>query len=141
MNHLPRMHAELRPAWRYDAWIDRVHDGDTVTARIDLGFDVQVQARLRLVECFARELRETGGDEARDYLAHLLDSYALERGGEKPLAGPWRVVVETVKWSTGRERKTLDRYLARVWGAGVDGAPVCLNQKMVGDGYATTSAR
>lgn len=61
------------PAYRYEAVITAVHDGDTLTADVSLGFGVWVRAQVfRLVGCNARELADPGGPEARDNLAGLL---------------------------------------------------------------------
>jgi hypothetical protein len=43
-----------------DAQIISVHDGDTATV------DIKIRAQVRYVNCWAPELKETGGPEARD---------------------------------------------------------------------------
>lgn len=63
----------LYPAYRYVATVTAVHDGDTITADVDLGFGVWVRAQVfRLLGLNARELADPGGPEARDNLAGLL---------------------------------------------------------------------
>jgi endonuclease YncB( thermonuclease family) len=61
------------PAYRYTATVTAVHDGDTLTADIDLGFGIWVRgAQFRVLGLNARELSEPGGTEARANLAALL---------------------------------------------------------------------
>lgn len=61
------------PAYRYTAVVTAVHDGDTITADVDLGMHVWVRAQsFRLLGCNARELGSPGGPEARINLAALL---------------------------------------------------------------------
>lgn len=62
-----------QPAYTYTAVILSVHDGDTVRADVDLGFDTWLRGQsFRLLGCNARELAEPGGPEARDNLAAIL---------------------------------------------------------------------
>jgi endonuclease YncB( thermonuclease family) len=49
-----------------------VHDGDTVTVRIDNGNGHECRVPIRLKGVFAPELKEAGGPEARDTLARYL---------------------------------------------------------------------
>lgn len=60
------------PAYTYSARVLAVHDGDTFTADVDLGFQVHVVTSIRLLGCNALELTEPGGKETRDYLSSLL---------------------------------------------------------------------
>lgn len=62
----------MNPAYVYAATVLSVHDGDTLTLDLDLGFSVHVRASVRLLGCNARELSEPGGKEARDHLRALL---------------------------------------------------------------------
>lgn len=56
----------------YNATVVKVHDGDTLTLDVDLGFNVHMIESFRLFGCNARELSQIGGLEARDHLASLL---------------------------------------------------------------------
>lgn len=56
----------------YAATVIAVHDGDTITADIDLGFSVHTIQHLRLLGCNARELSQPGGPDAAANLAGLL---------------------------------------------------------------------
>lgn len=56
----------------YNATVISVHDGDTLTLDVDLGFSVHVTESFRLLGCNARELSQPGGPEARNNLASLL---------------------------------------------------------------------
>lgn len=102
--------------YEYRAKVERVVDGDTVDVVVDLGFDVHVRQRLRLLGINAPE--KTGptreaGYAARDYLAELLG------------AGP-----VTVSTSTDAREK-YGRYLAWIIAGGVR-----VNQAMVEAGHA-----
>lgn len=81
----------------YKAIICDVYDGDTVTAEIDLGFDIKMKRKLRLMGINAPEVRGKErelGLKSRDRLRELV----LDK----------QVVVQTVKDKTGK----YGRYLA-----------------------------
>ena len=59
-------------AYIYRATVVDVHDGDTFTASIDLGFNIGITYRVRLAGCNAIELAQPGGPEARAHLLGLL---------------------------------------------------------------------
>lgn len=56
----------------YPAVVMYVHDGDSVTMRMDLGFDVSIVYSCRLYGCNAAELATDAGKAARDNLTALL---------------------------------------------------------------------
>ena len=56
------------PAYRYRATIINVVDGDTVDAVIDVGFDITVTKRLRLMGINAPERGQEGYQESKDAL-------------------------------------------------------------------------
>lgn len=58
--------------YTYNAVCVSVHDGDTVTLNVDLGFDTWHIGSFRLLGCNARELAEPGGVEARVNLDTML---------------------------------------------------------------------
>lgn len=59
--------------YEYRAVIRHVHDGDTVRADVDLGWNVwRKNESLRLAGIAAPELAEDGGATAREYLRLLL---------------------------------------------------------------------
>jgi len=106
--------------WTYRAYLIRVIDGDTIDVELDLGFGLTMgrpgssMCRLRLEgvdapEIYGAEASEAGKRAARwthDWLneAFLDDSIDL-----------WSLVMQTVKTKPGDERRTLGRYVARVW--------------------------
>src|SRR5205814_7565302 len=61
-----------RLMYDYRATVVAVHDGDTVTLDVDLGYHLHQTGPYRLAGCNARELHAPGGAEARDHLAQLL---------------------------------------------------------------------
>lgn len=58
--------------YEYKAIPVNVHDGDTLTLHVDMGFTTWHHGSFRLNRCNARELNEPGGIEARDNLIELL---------------------------------------------------------------------
>jgi endonuclease YncB( thermonuclease family) len=58
----------------YRAVIDLVHDGDTVHAKLDVGFDLTVYTRIRIDGINAPELSTQAGKDARDFAKALLAS-------------------------------------------------------------------
>lgn len=100
----------------YKAKIVDVYDGDTVTAEIDLGFNVKFKEKLRLFGINAPELRgeeREKGLVSRDYLRGLI----LDK----------TVTIKTIKDKKGK----YGRYLATII---VDGLNI--NSEMVFEGYA-----
>lgn len=61
------------PAYQYAATVVGNHDGDTLSANVDLGFDMWMRGQpIRLTGCNARELADAGGREARDQVKQLV---------------------------------------------------------------------
>lgn len=61
--------------YTYDATIIEVHDGDTFTFVIDLGFSITIKSKLRLYGINTPEVigaSKVKGIEARDYVRNLL---------------------------------------------------------------------
>ena len=115
-----------QPSRYYNAYVTDVYDGDTVTAEIQLGFDiVHTPAKLRLWGINAPELR--GGERAkgldsRDYLREMI------------LGKP--VVVEIIPNRRGAASKgKYGRWLAIIWLCN-DVQCLNMNEDMVGRGYA-----
>ena len=107
----PQAQHDLSTRW-FPVEVSRVVDGDTVDVVADLGFDVYTTQRIRLAAINAPELRDPGGQEAKNWLAML-----LRRG--KPL----RLYAE--------KRGRWGRYIGTFKSGDVD-----LNQKMIEDGHA-----
>ena len=100
--------------YTYRATVVSVHDGDTFTAILDLGFDLSFRTSVRLAGCNARELAMPGGKEARDHLAELLADQ--------------HIVLASAKW---------DKYGGRIDAVVtlVDGG-LALSARLVADGWA-----
>jgi micrococcal nuclease len=57
--------------YRYRAYVMKIYDGDTLTVRVDLGFNIFTEQKLRLARINAWEVRGTerpAGLIARDWL-------------------------------------------------------------------------
>lgn len=72
MNYRTTWRRLAGPAYTYAAKVLAVHDGDTFTADVDLGFQVHVQTQVRLLGCNAIELVDPGGVEAGQHLREIL---------------------------------------------------------------------
>lgn len=108
--------------YQYTATILGVHDGDTVTARIELGFDVSCFLRFRLAGIQAPELTgktADAGKAARDFLRAILDGNGN---------------VATIRTQRDKQEK-YGRYLAEIW-AGTDMSNPSVNQQLVASGHA-----
>lgn len=63
--------------YEYRAEIIHVVDGDTLKARIDLGFYVHVEVTLRLARVDAPEMRELAGQLARGFVLEELQHVTM----------------------------------------------------------------
>ena len=98
--------------YTYRAEIVEVYDGDTVTARVDLGFRVSVMVRVRLSRINAPEVRgaeRERGLRSRDWLRERLI-------GEK-------VILRTEK----DKQEKFGRWLGEIW----DDEGECINDTLV----------
>jgi len=106
----------------YKAHVVSVYDGDTLTARIDLGFDTSVQHKLRLSGIDTPEIRgrdRVQGLKVRDIVRELV------LGKD--------IFVETVQDKQGK----YGRYLAVVWyGNGNGNRYYCLNEFLLEENLA-----
>lgn len=102
----------MAPVRRYDATVVQVHDGDTVAAYIDLGFDLTIRQSIRLEGIDAPELSTDKGKVVAKYLQGLLMTKS--------------VVVET----TGKKEK-YGRLMATIWLGSTN-----VNELLVEKGFA-----
>jgi micrococcal nuclease len=110
----------LPSPYTYNANVIRVIDGDTVVATFDLGFDINITRKIRLLNIDAPERyghTRTAGDRSKLHLARLI------KGGD--------VVVVT----QNRE-DSFGRVLGEIYKDGVN-----LNNQMVRDGQAKAYSR
>lgn len=56
----------------YSGVVDKVHDGDTIDVKLDLGFDLTVYCRCRVYGINAPELSTQAGKDARDFAQGIL---------------------------------------------------------------------
>ena len=110
--------------WHYRAKLDRTIDGDTVQVELDAGMHTYRIERLRLLDCWAPEVR---GPERYAGLA------------AKRWVDEWFAVIPVQSWPLIIRTEKSDafgRYLAMVYR--VD-TLACLNTEMVAAGHATVS--
>jgi micrococcal nuclease len=101
-------------AYWYQATVISIHDGDTMTLKIDMGRRIYAEDSIRLYRINAPELSQAGGKESRDYLRSLV-----------PIGADVRV--QTFK----NARDKYGRWLGDVWHNGI-----CLNDHLVDSGHA-----
>lgn len=90
--------------WDKRAWIQDVHDGDTLTVVLDQGFGDTKLIKLRLLNTFAPELSQPGGQETRQF---VIDWLAKNKG-----TGTWNYVVTTARTpKSDTEQETFGRYV------------------------------
>jgi micrococcal nuclease len=124
--------------YQYNARVVSVHDGDSVTLDVDLGFGVWKRGeKFRLYGpdpngkqgMNAPEMNTPEGVKARNYLVELLSAPGFRVSGTAPF---WRpLVVFTVK----DEQEKYGRYLAVIGFMTVDGFNN-VNRAMVDAGHA-----
>lgn len=119
-----------QPAYTYTAVVLAVHDGDTITADVDLGFGVWIRGQAyRLLGCNAIELGAPGGKEARDNLAGLLlpptlmPAVTLTSVKPDKYGGRWLCVITMPDGSDLVSRLIADGWAAAWNGRGVKPVP------------------
>jgi len=60
------------PYGPYPGVVELVHDGDTIYCALDLGFDLTVHTKVRVLGINAPELSTSEGKEARDFAQEAL---------------------------------------------------------------------
>lgn len=110
--------------YEYAGTIIKVIDGDTVDVDIDLGMDVHIKQRLRIMGIDAPEINAAGtaGEESRDWLRRY-----LLRGDT--------VIIRTVK----DRREKYGRYLASIQAAPTawEGVmPIDIGTELINAGHA-----
>lgn len=104
--------------YEYRASVIRVIDGDTVDLRIDLGFEVGLNMRVRLAGIDAPERGKPGGSEATKWLTEKLSPHV-------------DVIVKTEKY----RREKYGRYLATIY---LLGDVTHINDQMIEAGHTRT---
>jgi len=105
----------------YKATIDRVIDGDTVDATINVGFDTTVKKTLRLLRVDTAELRSS--DVQEKTLAYSAKDFVTEKVLGK------RVTIKTIK------HDSFGRWLAEVYYQEND-KTLCLSDVLLAEGLA-----
>jgi micrococcal nuclease len=107
-----------QPAYRYDAWLLELVDGDTLHAGVDLGIDVAINLTIRLDGINAPEMSTPEGRMAKVFAAKWFNDHAVDG----------KFVLQTVK----DRREKYGRYLGVIIAS--DGA--VLNDDMLASGNA-----
>ena len=89
----------LKPSYRYQAKVERVVDGDTIDAVIDLGFRIKTTQRLRLAGLNAPEVRgaeRAKGLQTKQYIRRRIRENKNQILVETERAGKWGRWIATV---------------------------------------------
>jgi endonuclease YncB( thermonuclease family) len=111
----------------YPAVVVSVHDGDTAKVFLDRGGDDWWLTDLRLYGCAARELKDPGGPEARDYLAGLLTRITPPTVPAM-LQAKWQGTCEALRWD-----KFGGRVDGRLW---LPDSPLDVSALLIRAGFA-----
>ena len=130
------------PDYTYRCHIERVIDGDTVDARIDLGFHLTALLRIRLLGVDCPELRRgsdtnrAAGSQARDFTSTWIATRELPPVGETLTAPPptWPFLITTAK------ADSFGRWLGKLSVASDSDEP-SLNEALLEAGHATPWTR
>jgi micrococcal nuclease len=127
------------PSYTYHCQVDRIIDGDTVDATIDLGFHLTARIRIRLAGLDCPELRSgtdrEAGAAARDFTATWVAGRDAKPATEpSSSAATWPFVVTTAK------ADAFGRWLGTITVAG-DEADLSLNAALLEAGHATPWTR
>ena len=117
----------------YRAWVNRILDGDTIEAVIDLGFGIRSVQTLRLRSIDAPELVTADGMEAKKALEQMLNiADSVEGIGDRKSNTKQKasVLIKTVK------SDKYDRYLVDIFVTDKDGEDQYLNNLLLEQGYA-----
>ena len=113
--------------YTYKAKLDRVVDGDTVDAYIDLGFDISVHKRIRLAGIDSPESRTRDLEEkARGLEAKARNKELLMEVSTKP--GYFRLK----SYGVGK----YGRVLGEIFIMDVEGKTININEQLISEGHA-----
>jgi len=140
--------SQLQPSYIRDGYVFDLYDGDTVYFHADLGYGLWAAFQIgRLLDCWAPEIRPLAtrkeGRAAKNYLAALIERYAINRTGDTCTIGHHlkiRTVKAKNKWFEDlakEKRGKYGRWLVVLLGADDNGNVVNLNELMVQAGHAT----
>jgi len=113
--------------YTYKAILDRVVDGDTIDVHIDLGFDVSVKKRVRLVGINAPESR------TRDLKEKALGLAAKERV-KAILAENSSFTLESTE--LGKYGRVLGNIHVNILDGTENLTQICLNDQLIKEGHA-----
>ena len=82
--------------YEYQAEILRIIDGDTLKARVDLGFYVHAEVTLRLARIDAPEMRDLPGQLARAFVCQELEPVTMLRVATRKTGKYGRWIAEVV---------------------------------------------
>lgn len=97
-NSFTKVSAKKEEIFTYKAEIEKIIDGDTLTALIDLGFGLFIQQKLRLRGINCPEIDTEEGQKAKKFVQRRLNNLSF-------------IVIKTYKDSTDK----YDRYLADIF--------------------------
>ena len=124
----------MGPSYEFPCVISRVVDGDTVDARIDIGFKIIYEERIRLLGLDTPESRTSNkiekvlGLAAKTRIKELIAG-AVTLPGKR---GKKDVILKTSKDGKGK----FGRILGEIWVNSSTDNPININQTMIDEGHA-----
>jgi len=110
--------ALIKADYMYNGVVMAVHDGDTITINVDLGFNTWHLCPFRLLGCNARELKDEGGLEAQINLSLLLINKTVVVRSIKPDKYGERYLASVM---TPDGINIVDKLIKEGWAAAWDG--------------------
>lgn len=107
--------ALVRPAYRYRATVDHIHDGDTYSLTLDLGLHVSITVPIRLRGVNCPEKGTVAGAAATAFVQAV---FGVAHS----------VIVQTHRDTEQLDRQSFARWVADVWVDGVSLAETLLTQ-------------
>lgn len=122
----------LKPAYQYKAYVLKVIDGDTLDLEVDLGFNVRVRERVRLLGVDTPETYGVSRD-SQEYRAGMAAKQFVEMKLGQIVHNDY-IIVETDKDRKGK----YGRYLAKIWYCEDIGQGLwrCINDVLLEEGLA-----
>lgn len=113
--------------WDYRAQVTDIHDGDTITVLLDTGFsNRRVETALRLLDVYAPELSQPGGQECRNFVV----TWIAHRN-----TGEWPFVCTTARIkSDAHEVTTLGRFVGTLT-SGIESLNDAITEFIAANGF------
>lgn len=110
----------------YDATIVDVHDGDTITAIVDLGFNLSIREKFRFYGINAPELKVRNPSKGNKMEENPYGTITLNFVKEILTVGK-QIQIQTIK----DKKEKFGRYLGKIFYKDENGRELCLNDVLL----------